>query len=210
MLVEEGKLRLNDPVSRYIPEFRDMKVAVAQPAPAAAARRARPAARPARAAVLHRAGAARDHDQGSADARLRARQRPDEQQRDREGGAQGRRDAGGLHSAPGRHGARIPARLALDLQPGRRLRDAGPRHRDRLGHAARPLLPHAHLRSARHEGHHLLADRRADGRASPPSTRGAERPHQDRSCPTTRCRGTSTSAARAASTARPKTTCRSA
>jgi CubicO group peptidase (beta-lactamase class C family) len=32
MLVEEGKLRLNDPVSRYVPEFRDMKVAVAQPA----------------------------------------------------------------------------------------------------------------------------------------------------------------------------------
>jgi CubicO group peptidase (beta-lactamase class C family) len=31
MLVEEGKLRLNDPVSRYIPEFRNMKVAVAQP-----------------------------------------------------------------------------------------------------------------------------------------------------------------------------------
>jgi CubicO group peptidase (beta-lactamase class C family) len=30
LLVEEGKLRLNDPVSRYIPEFRSMKVAVAQ------------------------------------------------------------------------------------------------------------------------------------------------------------------------------------
>ncbi len=28
MLVEEGRLRLNDPVSRYIPEFRDPKVAV--------------------------------------------------------------------------------------------------------------------------------------------------------------------------------------
>ena len=32
MLVEEGTLHLNDPVARYIPEFRDMKVAVAQPA----------------------------------------------------------------------------------------------------------------------------------------------------------------------------------
>ncbi|MEO8260578.1 MAG: serine hydrolase domain-containing protein [Acidobacteriota bacterium] len=32
MLVEEGKLRLNDPVSRYIPEFRGMKVAVGQAA----------------------------------------------------------------------------------------------------------------------------------------------------------------------------------
>jgi CubicO group peptidase (beta-lactamase class C family) len=34
MMVEEGKLRLNDPVSRYIPEFRNMKVAVLQTAPA--------------------------------------------------------------------------------------------------------------------------------------------------------------------------------
>ena len=32
MLVEESRLHLNDPVSRYIPEFRAMKVAVAQPA----------------------------------------------------------------------------------------------------------------------------------------------------------------------------------
>jgi CubicO group peptidase (beta-lactamase class C family) len=34
MMVEEGKLRLNDPVSRYIPEFRNMKVAVALATPA--------------------------------------------------------------------------------------------------------------------------------------------------------------------------------
>ena len=32
MLVEEGRLHLNDPVARYIPEFRDMKVAVPLPA----------------------------------------------------------------------------------------------------------------------------------------------------------------------------------
>jgi len=31
MLVEEGKVRLTDPVSKYIPEFRGMKVAIAQP-----------------------------------------------------------------------------------------------------------------------------------------------------------------------------------
>lgn len=34
MMVEEGKVRLNDPVSRYIPEFKNLKVAVAAPAPA--------------------------------------------------------------------------------------------------------------------------------------------------------------------------------
>src|SRR5260370_13291720 len=28
MLMEEGKVRLNDPVSKFIPEFKDMKVAV--------------------------------------------------------------------------------------------------------------------------------------------------------------------------------------
>jgi CubicO group peptidase (beta-lactamase class C family) len=32
MLVEEGKVHLNDPIARYIPQFRDMKVAVARPA----------------------------------------------------------------------------------------------------------------------------------------------------------------------------------
>ena len=38
MLVEEGKLRLNDPVSRFIPEFRNPTVAVTGPAAVAAAR----------------------------------------------------------------------------------------------------------------------------------------------------------------------------
>jgi len=33
MLLEEGKVRLNDPVSRFIPEFKDTRVAVEKPAP---------------------------------------------------------------------------------------------------------------------------------------------------------------------------------
>ena len=33
MMMEEGKLRLEDPVSRFIPEFKEMKVAVAGPRP---------------------------------------------------------------------------------------------------------------------------------------------------------------------------------
>ena len=50
MMIEEGKVRLNDPVSRFIPQFKNLKVAVAQPAPAggggggAAAQGAAPAA----------------------------------------------------------------------------------------------------------------------------------------------------------------------
>jgi CubicO group peptidase (beta-lactamase class C family) len=37
MMLEEGKLRLNDPVSRFIPEFKSMKVAVPKPGSEAAA-----------------------------------------------------------------------------------------------------------------------------------------------------------------------------
>jgi CubicO group peptidase (beta-lactamase class C family) len=36
MLVEDGKVRLNDPVSRFIPEFKETKVAVEKPGPAPA------------------------------------------------------------------------------------------------------------------------------------------------------------------------------
>jgi len=42
MLVEEGRVRLTDPVSRYIPEFRGLKVAVVQPARGPAAAQATP------------------------------------------------------------------------------------------------------------------------------------------------------------------------
>jgi CubicO group peptidase (beta-lactamase class C family) len=34
MLIEDGRVRLNDPVSRFIPRFKELKVAVAQPEPA--------------------------------------------------------------------------------------------------------------------------------------------------------------------------------
>jgi CubicO group peptidase (beta-lactamase class C family) len=43
MMVEEGKVRLSDPVSRYIPEFRGPKVAVALPAGPPGARGGEPA-----------------------------------------------------------------------------------------------------------------------------------------------------------------------
>src|SRR5256885_810325 len=35
MMMEEGKLRITDPVSKYIPSFKDLTVAVAEPRPAA-------------------------------------------------------------------------------------------------------------------------------------------------------------------------------
>src|SRR5262249_5785498 len=46
MLIEEGKVRLNDPISRFIPEFKDLKVGVLQgnapPPPPAGQRGAAP------------------------------------------------------------------------------------------------------------------------------------------------------------------------
>jgi CubicO group peptidase (beta-lactamase class C family) len=46
MLVEEGKVRLTDPVSRFIPEFKDMKVAVARSSSTASGQAGRGAALP--------------------------------------------------------------------------------------------------------------------------------------------------------------------
>ena len=78
MLVEEGKIRLNDPVSRFIPEFKNLnKVAVPKPGPQAGGggRGAGAAAGGGRggaaAGIRHGLGQPRDHHQGSADARVR-------------------------------------------------------------------------------------------------------------------------------------------
>jgi Beta-lactamase class C and other penicillin binding proteins len=70
MLMEEGKLRLTDPVSRFIPEFKNPKVAMLKPA--AGPTPPRPArSAPARARDLHRAGRARADDPRSDDAHQR-------------------------------------------------------------------------------------------------------------------------------------------
>ena len=53
MLLEEGKVRLTDPVSRFIPEFKDTKVAMLKARPPAARRR-RPAAARREPGDLHR------------------------------------------------------------------------------------------------------------------------------------------------------------
>ena len=67
MLVEAGKVRLTDPVSRFIPEFTDTTVAI----PKAAARAAGGRGRGGRGARdLHRASHSRDHRSGSDDAHV--------------------------------------------------------------------------------------------------------------------------------------------
>ena len=74
MMVEEGKVRLTDPVSRFIPEFKSMKVAVPN-----AGRLAAGGGRGAEFDTV--SGVARDHGPRSADARLRADERRARQRR---------------------------------------------------------------------------------------------------------------------------------
>jgi len=139
MLVEENKLRLNDPVARHIPEFANMKVAVARPATGGSEGPGFytvPAQRPItiKDLLTHVSGLG-SGPMGNSDIEKVAR-------KDGETLAQ--------YPPPGRHRAGVPARFALDLQSRRRLRDPRPHHRDRVGRAARPLRPGAHLRPARH------------------------------------------------------------
>ena len=68
MLVDEGKVRLNDPVSKFIPEFKDLKVGIL-PGQRAGSRPARTTWSPS--PLLHCAGRARNYDQGSAHTHFR-------------------------------------------------------------------------------------------------------------------------------------------
>ncbi|MCU1338662.1 MAG: estB 3 [Bryobacterales bacterium] len=81
MLVEEGKIRLTDPVSKFIPEFRGQKVAVALPAGrggAGAGGGGRRAGRRSRGtAVLYRSGRERDYHPRPFEPRFGSGQRDD-------------------------------------------------------------------------------------------------------------------------------------
>ena len=104
MMVEENKLRLSDPVSRYIPEFRNLKVAVARPEAAAARRRASissPRSARSRSRICSRTS--------------RAWAAALEQRHDRARRTPRRRNARRLHPAPRRHRARVSTRHALGL-----------------------------------------------------------------------------------------------
>ena len=168
MMMEEGKVRLQDPVSKFIPEWKNMTVAVALPAaagargrrPGAAAGRGRRGAAPEpryytvpverevqiRDMLTHTSGVVSGTEQQLRESRRRGRS---------EG------DAGGLHPAPRQGAARVPAGHALGVQRRRRLRRAVARRGSGVGHADRSLREAAHLRSARDEGHDLHRARRA-------------------------------------------------
>ena len=65
MMIEEGKVRLTDPVSKFIPELKELKVAVPMAGCARRAGRVDAEARR-RGSLLHRSRRARDHDPRSA------------------------------------------------------------------------------------------------------------------------------------------------
>ena len=110
MMLEEGKLRITDPVSKFIPELKDDegRHCAGQLALTPAAGE-EPAAR----AVLHGSRRARDHGSRSADAHLRSGQWSDEHER----GAQGRPQAD-RYAWPTTF--RASATTPLEFQPGSR------------------------------------------------------------------------------------------
>ena len=160
MMMEEGKVRLQDPVSKFIPEWKNMTVGVPQAAaPGARAGGAAPAGRAGgpppeprfytvpverevqvRDLLTHTSGVVSGTDQQLRQSRRRGRTE---------------RDAGRLHSATRQGAAGVPARHALGLQRRRWIRRAVADRGSRLGHADRSLPQAASLRSARDEGHQL-------------------------------------------------------
>ena len=160
MLFEEGKIRLNDPVSRFIPEFKN-RTRWRWPSPATARRRrqrrAPAAAVGARAAGDRpRLGEPRDHDQGSPDPRIRPDQPRARRQRWRPASA----DRNARHVHPEARG------VPLDFQPGTcgatAARPASTSSAASLKSCrpdVRAIPQAAAVRSARDEGHRLLTDR---------------------------------------------------
>ena len=115
MLVEEGKMRLTDPVSRFIPGFKNLQVAMPKPTTPGAGgggTRPRPRRRGAGTGDLHRARDSRNHRSRSADAHLGPREQRRRQSRRRSAPRRGSRPT---RSRPT---SRSSAAGPLDFQPG--------------------------------------------------------------------------------------------
>ena len=120
MMMEEGKVRLQDPISKFIPEWKDMTVAVPLSGRRRAAAPRQPRRRPGRrrgrqSALLHRSGGAGSHDPRPADAHVGARQRHQQQFRRPRRRRHAEGDAGRLHPAAGQGAAGVSARHAVGL-----------------------------------------------------------------------------------------------
>ena len=158
MLVEEGRLRLTDPVSKYIPAFAKLEVSVASTDPVDRRRE-----------VFECPGRSGDHHPGPAPAHLRIRLHGLHLAREGEGALhEGERrlagpDRRGADRAPGEGAARPSAGHHLRVRPVDRR--ARPRDRGHHRHAARPVHPGAHLHAAGNDG---LGVHRAEGKTRPP------------------------------------------
>ncbi len=144
MLFEEGKWRLNDPVSRYIPEFAKLKVYAGEnPDGIAEAGR--------RAAVDDDARA----DDAHRGPRLHHQRREPGRSHVSQGGRPRLAQAAAVDDRrPRRAAVAEPAGNAVVVQ--HRGRRPGLPDRKAVGHELRGLRAHADLRAARHEGHRLL------------------------------------------------------
>ena len=148
MMMEEGKLRLADPVSRFIPEYKGLKVAVETPRAAGPGGAARdespsfytvPATREItiRDLLTHTSGLVSGGVSASEAAKI------DRTRTDTIGTYLPKLATVPLAFQPG----------AMGVQPRRRLRRARPHRRGRVGSAPRPVPEGADVRAARHEGH---------------------------------------------------------
>ena len=184
MMLEEGKLRLNDPVSRFIPEFKSMKVAVPKPGSEAAA--AAPGGRGGR------GGPPVEVDLVPASREITVRDLLTHGSGLMSGGLGQRASASLAQRAPDDTLATYIPKLggaALDFQPGTLWRYSGlagfdvlePHRRDHVGAAVRSLSEAASVRSARHEGHRVRAPARS--RVAHRAAVSPRRRTVSRSCP---------------------------
>ncbi len=150
MLFEEGKWQLNDPVSKHIPEFANLKVAKVNPQNGTVTQVAPDHAMTMRELMSHSGGLTYGVFGSTAVDKMYT----DVNVLDRDATLQAMIDKLGEDPAA------APARRALALQRvGRR---AGLPGREAVGTAVPRVPEAAHLRSARHEGHGVLRAARED------------------------------------------------
>ena len=141
MLYEEGKFQLSDPLDKYIPAFKDVQVLAGMDGERM--RLEAPRRKPTIHDVFrHTAGFSYGFNPQDPIDRAYARERRRLRHDDVAEAARRREPAEGA--------AALPSRRSVGLQ--RRARRAGVSRRVFFGHAVRRVLPHAHLRAARHDG----------------------------------------------------------
>ena len=144
MMIEEGKVRLQDPISKFIPEWANMTVAMpsAPPAPAVGGGRRHRLAATARPPSLRTTRCPSEREVTVRDLLTHTGglvSGPMSNAAARKVAAGPERHARGLHSAARQGAARVPARHALGVQRHRGVRHAVSSRRDHFGHDDRQV-----------------------------------------------------------------------